>query len=71
MTNDDDTPDTNPHNFNEIVMASINKASGEAYDAFFDLLATYQFGFLPEEKVWIIDYIAAEMKAVTLDPDNI
>lgn len=67
--NDDAT--TNPHDFNDDVMHDIHTASGEAYDAFFNLLATYQFGFSPDEKVWIIDHIAAEMKKVTLDPDNI
>jgi len=66
-----DTDNTNPHDFDDDMLQAVNKLSGEMYDCFFNFLADYQFGLNPAEKLWVLDKVMADMKAVTLDPDNI
>lgn len=67
------TKNDNPHNFEPNVLEAIAETSGEMYDHFYDLLATYQFDFTLEEKNWILDRIVADIKMAneTADADNI
>lgn len=43
----------------------LDKASGDMYDVFYDLLATYQFDFTLEEKVAMLDKIYGEILEIT------
>lgn len=57
MTNNTD----NPHNFEPGVLEALADTSGKMYDSFYDLLATYQFDFTFEQKVWMLERIVKDI----------
>lgn len=64
MTNND-----NPHNFTEELILDLHIASSKMYDEFYDLLATYQFGFSPEQKAWMLGEIVKDIEKANKDSE--
>jgi hypothetical protein len=60
----------NPHRMEPHVIESINEASGKMYDAFYEVLATYQFDFDREEKEWMLQRIVKEIQEKNNSPEN-
>ena len=55
--------------FTEDQLEAIAEASGKAYEAYYDLLDNYMFGFTHEQKDAIVDAIAADIKQANLEAE--
>lgn len=54
----------NPHGFDDETLDALADTSLRMYDDFYDLLASYQFGFTPEQKAWMLAQVVKDITTI-------
>lgn len=57
----------NPHGWEQHMLDALAELSASVYDQYYDFLARYSFDFSLDEKNWMVDRIAGDIKAVNAD----